>query len=393
MKPSRAVFVLVLVLVLLIPVQSLVAGGKKEVEEAVPAKKVTEMPPPSQWERKTLGVLFPSALLNEGYAAMFQGIRDWAKASNFEDPDMVHGEYDMNKMIAAGESLIAKGYDALIFWIIDTAAFVPLVQKANRAGIPCAVIAAAVEGGCNVVSNTSGADEKGGGLLGEECVRLLKEKYGEPKGKALEFQGIMAMTDAQLRSKGFHDAVEKYPGIEIISRQCDWDPAKANSAALDILTAQPDIDVLYSHTMSMDAGIVGAMKDLGMLHKKGEEGHKIFLTFHNAPSTKQMLKDGIIDAIGDWQMTHIHGLAVAFLRMAIEGYDMGFKDGDEITADWMREKGFTFTDDGWAPATVTMVDSGPFVISNGKLFTTENCDDPNWWSNRDFTDIMSKYKK
>lgn len=374
-------------------VETTVATTAVETTASATAAETTAaggtMTPSDQWKEKSLGIMFPSGIVNDTYAAVYQGMLDWASVCKFKTPEMVQGEYDISKMIAAGETLIAKKMDALVFWPIDPAAFVPLFKKANDAGIPVASINSLPESGASCVLASAGADDEAGKACGERMVELLTKKYGEAKGTILECEGIMAMTDAQSRHNSFANVIKQYPNIKIIERQCKWDPAEANKAVLDVFASET-VDAIYSHTASMTPGIYGALSQMNMLQSNDKEGHIIYISINASSQDMDYVRQGIMDAIGDWQVPTTYGMGVCFLRMALEGFTPSL--GDTLTAEQMKEWGFVGKDDLWSPGKITNTDRGPLFNAHGYLIDKSNVDDKSLWGNQDFSNLMETGK-
>ena len=87
-----------------------------------------------------------------------------------------------------------------------------------------------------------------GQQAGEVMVDELTKKYGAPKGKVLEITGNLSQNVGQLRRDGFHDVVDKYKDIQVIQKVGDWDAAKGQQIAIDVMTANPDLDGIYMHS-------------------------------------------------------------------------------------------------------------------------------------------------
>ena len=60
-------------------------------------------------------------------------------------------------------------------------------------------------------------------LAAEEFVRLLGEK-----GSYIELVGKESDTNAGVRSRGFHDVIDKYPELKMVGRQsANWSQTEA----------------------------------------------------------------------------------------------------------------------------------------------------------------------
>lgn len=99
--------------------------------------------------------------------------------------------------------------------------------------------------------------------LAEQATEALVQAIGG-KGKVVHTQGALAHSGAQLRAKGFHTVISKYPEIEVIDEQPgDWDIAKVGRIWDDLLTRYPEIDGAFCHNDDMAMAAVQAIKRSG----------------------------------------------------------------------------------------------------------------------------------
>jgi ribose transport system substrate-binding protein len=95
-------------------------------------------------------------------------------------------------------------------------------------------------------------------------VDSLNRKYGKPQGKVVEIRGLLGVEAEMERYNGAHDVLKGYPGIKIVHEAvADWLQSNARERMLEILRAQPEIDVLYGHNDPMAVGAYLAARDLG----------------------------------------------------------------------------------------------------------------------------------
>ena len=76
--------------------------------------------------------------------------------------------------------------------------------------------------------------------------------------------GLTGADNAQQRTAGFEEELAKYPDIEIVATQyCDWDTQKAQAAAEDIITANPDLKAFLVQDDGMSKGVWNAIEAAG----------------------------------------------------------------------------------------------------------------------------------
>ena len=89
-------------------------------------------------------------------------------------------------------------------------------------------------------------------------------KIGGESGKVAIIAGLTGADNAQQRTAGFEEELAKYPDIEIVATQyCDWDTQKAQAAAEDIITANPDLKAFLVQDDGMSKGVWNAIEAAG----------------------------------------------------------------------------------------------------------------------------------
>ena len=111
--------------------------------------------------------------------------------------------------------------------------------------------------GCPVVEISA---LKGTGIM--EAAEYVK--IGGESGKVAIIAGLTGADNAQQRTAGFEEELAKYPDIEIVATQyCDWDTQKAQAAAEDIITANPDLKAFLVQDDGMSKGVWNAIEAAG----------------------------------------------------------------------------------------------------------------------------------
>ena len=175
--------------------------------------------------------------------------------------EIFDSKQDANTQIDQVRSIISQGFDAMTIQAVDNAALAPVVGEAADAGII-------------VVDHYGFADELGisdkiykvlfgqkesGILQAEEYIKLCGED-----GKVAIIAGLTGADNAMQRTAGFEEVLAKYPNIEVVATEyCDWDTAKAKTAAANILTAHPDLKAFLVQDDGMSKGVWEAIEEAG----------------------------------------------------------------------------------------------------------------------------------
>jgi len=203
------------------------------------------------------------------------------------------------------DTFIAAGCDAIVIFPCDSEAIVASVLKCNDAGIPVFMFGGFInEGDADAVLSQASGDWVGGAANGEAMVAALTAKNGAPEGLILEVTGSLKTSAGVDRSGGFHEVVDQYPDIEVVSKDGGWDMGEGAIIMEDWLTANPETDGMYFGSAAC-YGIpsIPILDNLGMWHKVGEEGHVILTGNDPAGPMLYAMKHGYVDHIYDlgWQ--------------------------------------------------------------------------------------------
>jgi ribose transport system substrate-binding protein len=173
------------------------------------------------------------------------------------------GQQDNSKQIAQIETFIRQKPDLLIVAPNERAPLTEVMGRAMAAGIPVICL----ERDITQPNYTTfiGADNLAiGKMAGQFIVDSLNHKYGKPEGKVVEIRGLLGVEAEMERYKGAHEVLKAYPGVRVVHEAvADWLQSNARERMLEILRAQPEIDVVYGHNDPMAVGAYLAARELG----------------------------------------------------------------------------------------------------------------------------------
>ena len=167
---------------------------------------------------------------------------------------------DANKQDQLYDVAIARRVSAIILDNAGADASIATVDKAKRAGIPSILIdreinTTGVATGQIVSNNYQGAT-----LGAEEFVRLMGEK-----GDYLELVGRESDTNASVRSRGYHDVLDKYPDLKMVGRQsANWDQREAFQKTETMIQGNRGIKGVIAGNDTMALGAMAALKAAGL---------------------------------------------------------------------------------------------------------------------------------
>ncbi len=186
-----------------------------------------------------------------------------AAADQYDDVDFQLLEAaDSDSQAQQIEQAISEDPDALVVLPQDGEALTPVAQKAEAAGIPV----------INVDRLFSEPDAATATILGDNYqIGVLAADYIAEElnceGNVVEIQGLAGISVTEERTQGFTDELDKKcpdGGVEIVASQPgDFNPDTGLKVMENILTAEDQIDAVYTHDDDMAQGVVQAIRNAG----------------------------------------------------------------------------------------------------------------------------------
>ena len=185
-----------------------------------------------------------------------------AAAEGFEDVELrqAEGTNDASQQIAAVEQFINEKVDAIVLLPTDGAALTEVAMKAMEAGIPV----------INVDREFSSTFASRATILGDNYgmgvsagTYICEQLDGQSDAVVAEIAGIDSLPLTQDRSQGFKDALEDC-GLDVTARvAADFTVAGGESAASQLLSANPKIDAIWNHDDDQGVGVMAAIDAAG----------------------------------------------------------------------------------------------------------------------------------
>jgi ribose transport system substrate-binding protein len=256
----------------------------------------------------TVGLSFPFA------AAIAKGFGD-AAARAGATAIVLDAQADVQKQANDIDDLIAQRVDGIAIMPLDSVVAQGWVDRAGRAGIPTAAVAALVgdphkraiaDVYPGLLALASQDEVAAGNAAGTLAARLL------PKGRVAQIaiiEGAAGFPEVEQRARGFREGLEK-AGIryEIVASQPgNWTSEGGEAACQNILAAQPDIDLFFNEADDMVIGCARAVRTAGAKARLiGVGGSKLAIA-----SIKAGAVDGTVcfkpEALGALAFEALHG--------------------------------------------------------------------------------------
>ncbi len=213
--------------------------------------------------------LVMKALSNPFFFKMEEGARKYAQEENV--PLEVFGverETDVERQIGIVENLISRGYGAIVIAPADSKRLVRVCNKALDKNIVVINIDNPLHQGTMDQLGISipfvGSDNRiGAGMVGMYVKNKLKGR-----GQVIVIEGIRGVENADLRKKGFIEAVTQNSAIEVISSEsANWHTAEALSLATKLLQKYKSVDAIFCANDKMALGVLQALDYLDLMGK------------------------------------------------------------------------------------------------------------------------------
>ncbi|QTB53397.1 substrate-binding domain-containing protein [Burkholderia pseudomallei] len=192
------------------------------------------------------------------------GMRDAAKAAGAE---LLEGNSDgkLEKESQLIDTYIARGVDAIVIAPLSAKGSVNAIEKARAKGVTVVTYGTSVDGNVSQASVKS-SDRDLGVSTGKAAVEYLKTHApaGKVKLAVVAFKSqVPEQSDA--RVNGFLDQVRSK--VDVVAQQDAWLAEKAVAVVGDIITANPDLQMIFAANEGGTVGAVQAVKNAGKLGK------------------------------------------------------------------------------------------------------------------------------
>lgn len=163
---------------------------------------------------------------------------------------------------------MAQKVDGLAIAPYDPKSSVIALKKANASGMKIAVTNMDLSGAPYIVGGYTSDNKNIGVGTGAAAAKFIKAKLG---GKAniaiLQFKSQVP-AQSKARVDGFKSEISKLgAGIKFVADQDAWLQDKAVGVVSDILTAHPDVNVIFAANDGGTKGAVAAVKNAGLAGK------------------------------------------------------------------------------------------------------------------------------
>ncbi len=213
---------------------------------------------PAPPARKTIAIITPSHdnpffKAEADAAAARAGELGYLTTVNSHDDD-AHRQDELIDVAVANRA------SAIVLDNAGADATVAALRKAKAAGIPCFLIDREINATGVAVAQIVSNNYQGAQLGGQEFVRLMGEK-----GSYLELLGRESDNNAQIRTRGFHDVIDRYPGLILAGQQsANWSQTEGFQKMETMIQAHHGVKGVIAGNDTMALGARAALEAAGL---------------------------------------------------------------------------------------------------------------------------------
>lgn len=234
---------------------------------------------PASSDRKLIAVITPSHD-NPFFKAEADAAATRARELGYEVLVSSHDD-DAHKQDQLIEVAIARRVAAIVLDNAGADASVAALAKARQAGVPSFLIDREINQTGVAVAQIVSNNYQGAVLAAEEFLRLTGER-----GTYIELVGRESDTNAGIRSRGFHDTLDKYPDLKLLGRQsANWSQTEAFQKMETLIQGHREIAGVIAANDTMALGAAAALKAAG-------RAHVIVVGFDGSPDAIASIKAG-----------------------------------------------------------------------------------------------------
>ena len=287
--------------------RSFVAIGLACLTLTVPGcTKKSEGPP----QRRIAGIVFQE---DQFFRLVLFGMREAAREEGVELLE-ANSAGKPDREIQLVNTYIAQKVDAIVISPLSARASVSALERARAEGITVVTYNTTVEGTSPAAYIESDQMDLGAstGRIAREYI--VKNLGGNANIAILAFLSQAPEQSIQ-RTEGFKKEVTALPGVRIVAEQDAWLAEQAVKKAGDILTANPEVNIIWAANEGGTVGAVMAVKNAGKAGKVA-----VFGTDTGEQLADFLLADdGILQAVTGQRPFDIGALAVHTSLKALRG--------------------------------------------------------------------------
>lgn len=220
----------------------------------------------------------------------------------------------VTKEVEVVNTYTARGVDAICITALSAEASVPALKTAYDKGIKVVCFNSPIKADFPVSTIASSNADLGAssGKAAKLYIQTALKGKKTIRVATLNFRPQLP-ADSNARENGFLDQIKDLPGVQVVAQQSAWTVDTAIKKAGDIITANPDLDIIYGCNDGGTKGSVLAVKNAGKkIAVFGIDTDKQTADFLQS-------KDNILQAVTGQDPYKIGYLSIEFAIKALNG--------------------------------------------------------------------------
>lgn len=224
---------------------------------------------------------------------------------------------------------VANGVDGIAIAPLNEESSITTLRSAASQGVKIALTDSTLNNADFIVGGYTSDQSQLGASTGSVAKKYIEETLGgQAKIAIVQFKSLLPEKSAA-RVNGFKGQLEGISGVEFVADQDAWVQDDAVSVVNDILTAHPDVNLIFA---ANDGGTVGATM---AVKNAGKAGSVAVFGIDASEQIASMLQsdDNILQAVTGQDAYTMGYQSMELLIKAIQGEDTGVEAGQILTVD------------------------------------------------------------
>lgn len=193
--------------------------------------------------------------------------------------------YDASKELSNVQDAVQRGVDGILMYGVSLSSEKAAINAANEGGVPIFLQYGYKK---EYLSDTAGFMQIDLIEFGKKLGEWTAVSHNE--GKVAVIQGALGRGDAEAYTEGFIEGLEANPDLEVVAKPAaDWNRQKASDTTSDLISAHPDLEVLFVQNEDMARGAELSLKRAGKLDQV------TLVSMNGAPYGLDMIREGSLE--------------------------------------------------------------------------------------------------
>ena len=172
----------------------------------------------------------------------------------------------LEKEISLVDTFATQKVDAICIAPLSQKASIPTLKRAHDQGVKIITFDSTID--AEFPASSIRSDQTAlGRLTGEEAARYVEEHLGGKATVAILTYVALAPEPANQRTQGFKEALKRLPGVQFVAQQDAWLAPEATTVVENMLTAHPEVNLVWAANEGGTVGAVTAVRSAGKAGK------------------------------------------------------------------------------------------------------------------------------